>query len=114
MDVDCILETFNRRCVDYLLIGGMNVLLRHGGSLTQDVDLWIDDPAAMTREEFSLLLRREEAKRNRLWDPMERWRMNEELIVWTDAQQPIPRNSRQGCLAAQRKWMKKPELLDPD
>jgi hypothetical protein len=43
MNSDLIFETFNRHEVNYLLIGGMNMLLRHSGSLTYDVDLWIED-----------------------------------------------------------------------
>ncbi len=43
MDVDRILATLNDCQVDYLLIGGMNFLLRHEPVLTFDVDLWIDD-----------------------------------------------------------------------
>jgi hypothetical protein len=45
MNIDKILETFNRHEVDYLLIGGVNFLLRHSPVLTYDVDLWIDDTA---------------------------------------------------------------------
>jgi hypothetical protein len=40
MNIDRILETFNRRDVSYLLIGDMNFLLRHAPVLTYDVDLW--------------------------------------------------------------------------
>ena len=43
MNVDRILETFNRHEVAWLLIGGMNFLLRHKPVLTFDVDLWVDD-----------------------------------------------------------------------
>lgn len=43
MNVDQILETLSRHQVDYLLIGGMNFLLRHQGPVTYDVDVWIDD-----------------------------------------------------------------------
>jgi hypothetical protein len=43
MDVDRILATLNNCQVDYLLIGGMNFMLRHEPVLTFDVDLWIDD-----------------------------------------------------------------------
>ncbi len=43
MNVDQILETMNTHRVGYLLIGGMNFLLRHAPVLTYDVDLWIDD-----------------------------------------------------------------------
>lgn len=46
VNVDRILETLNRHQVAYLLIGGMNFLLRHLPVLTFDVDLWIADNAA--------------------------------------------------------------------
>ncbi|MDA0659630.1 MAG: hypothetical protein O2931_06375 [Planctomycetota bacterium] len=43
MNVDTILDNMNRHKVRYLLIGGMNFLLRHRPILTFDVDLWIED-----------------------------------------------------------------------
>jgi hypothetical protein len=43
MNVDRILDTMNGHRVAYLLVGGMNFLLRHAPVLTYDVDLWIDD-----------------------------------------------------------------------
>lgn len=43
MDVDAILDAMNRHGVDYLLIGGMNFLIRHQPVATFDVDVWIDD-----------------------------------------------------------------------
>ena len=43
MNVDTILDTMNRNMVDYILIGGMNFLLRHAPVITYDVDLWIKD-----------------------------------------------------------------------
>jgi hypothetical protein len=43
MNVDRILDTLNRHQVAYLLIGGMNFLLRHKPVLTYDVDVWIED-----------------------------------------------------------------------
>jgi hypothetical protein len=45
MNVDQILETMNRNGVAFLLIGGVNFLLRHAPAVTYDVDLWIDDTA---------------------------------------------------------------------
>lgn len=45
MNVDKILETMNAWQVKYLLIGGMNFLLRHAPHNTFDVDLWIRDDA---------------------------------------------------------------------
>jgi hypothetical protein len=59
----------------------------------------------MKQEEWTELLHREEAKRNRMWDPTERWQMIQEMIDWADAQKPVPRNSKEGCLSAQRKWL---------
>ena len=43
MNLDAILETLNSANVDYILIGGMNFLLRHKPELTYDVDLWVED-----------------------------------------------------------------------
>ena len=46
MNVDEILRALNEDQVDYLLIGGMNFLLRHRPELTFDVDIWVGDEAA--------------------------------------------------------------------
>jgi hypothetical protein len=43
MNVDRILKTFNRHKVAYLVIGGVNFMLRHAPVLTYDVDLWVED-----------------------------------------------------------------------
>lgn len=43
MNVDRILMEFNNAEADYILIGGMNFLLRHLPELTFDVDLWVAD-----------------------------------------------------------------------
>jgi hypothetical protein len=43
MDVDGILRILNRNHVRYLLIGGMNFMLRHKPILTYDLDVWIED-----------------------------------------------------------------------
>jgi hypothetical protein len=43
MNVDHIFATMNHHEVRYLLIGGMNFMLRHEPTLTFDVDLWIED-----------------------------------------------------------------------
>jgi len=55
MNVDLILETLNRNQVAYLLIGGMNFLLRHAPVLTYDVDVWIEGtPENLRRCECAL------------------------------------------------------------
>ncbi|MEM8866418.1 MAG: hypothetical protein AAGF31_12810 [Planctomycetota bacterium] len=43
MNVDAILSAMNSAGVNYLLIGGMNFMLRHKPVLTYDVDLLIED-----------------------------------------------------------------------
>lgn len=43
MNIDHILQTLNSRDVSFLLIGGVNFLLRHAPVLTFDVDIWIED-----------------------------------------------------------------------
>jgi hypothetical protein len=44
VNADAILATMNRHGVNYLLIGGMNFLLRHEPNvLTFDIDFWIED-----------------------------------------------------------------------
>jgi hypothetical protein len=66
----------------------------------------------MNHEEFAELLRREEAKRDRMWDPAERWEIIQEMIDWADAQKPVPRNSKEGCLAAQRRRLERMNKRD--
>ncbi len=43
MNVDRVLETMNRCKVAFILIGGVNFMLRHAPVLTYDIDLWIED-----------------------------------------------------------------------
>ena len=45
MNIDNILREFNDNQVAYILIGGMNFLLRHAPILTFDIDIWIEDSA---------------------------------------------------------------------
>jgi hypothetical protein len=48
---------------------------------------------------------REEAKRERCWDAVQRWKAFQETIAFVDSQQPVPRNSRASCLARQAKFL---------
>jgi hypothetical protein len=43
MNIDAILEAFNRQEVDAILIGGMNFMMRHQPVLTFDIDFWVKD-----------------------------------------------------------------------
>jgi hypothetical protein len=55
VNTDHLLETFNRHQVRYILVGGVNFLLRHAPVLTFDIDLWIrDDPENLRRCEQAL------------------------------------------------------------
>jgi hypothetical protein len=57
MNVDEMLRALNQNQVDYLLIGGMNFLLRHLPELTFDVDIWVqDDPQNLARLNCALNL----------------------------------------------------------
>ena len=46
---------------------------------------------------------REEAKRERCYNPLQRWTAILAAIRFADAQQPISRNSKTRCLELQRK-----------
>ncbi len=50
MNVDQIFSMMNQHGVRYLLIGGMNFMLRHRPLLTYDVDLWIEDTESNCRQ----------------------------------------------------------------
>lgn len=55
MNIDHILTVMNQCQVAYLLIGGVNFLLRHQPVLTYDIDLWIEDtPDNLARCERAL------------------------------------------------------------
>jgi len=45
MDSDRVFASLNRHGVEYLLIGGLNYMLRHAPVLTYDIDIWIKDTA---------------------------------------------------------------------
>ena len=47
------------------------------------------------------LKREEEERRERCWDPIQRWRVLQEMIAWADSQLPVQRNTREACLREQ-------------
>jgi hypothetical protein len=72
VNVDRILHALNDGQVSYILIGGMNFLLRHKPVLTYDVDVWIEDSAA-NRERCELVLAQLDAEWGRTdqdWQPV--------------------------------------------
>lgn len=72
MNIDRILAELNSANVDYLLIGGVNFLLRHGGPLTFDVDVWVEDSDQnLTRLVAGLVrLHAEWGKSDATWGPI--------------------------------------------
>jgi hypothetical protein len=61
----------------------------------------------MNDENLTELLRCEEIKRAKMWNPADRQREILEFLNWAESQLPAPRNSKEGCLAAQRKWLER-------
>lgn len=57
----------------------------------------------MSESAFRDLVRDEQEKRRRCADPIKQWRVFLETCAWIDAQQPIPRNSKAGCLAEEKR-----------
>ena len=43
MNIDRVLQSLAKNEVNYLLIGGVNFLLRHAPEITYDIDVWIAD-----------------------------------------------------------------------
>jgi hypothetical protein len=82
MDVDQILQTMNGEAVDYLLIGGVNFLLRHHPELTFDVDIWVRDEEDNLRK-LNSALRNLGAE----WGPTEKsWAPVSEQHAWLRTQ----------------------------
>lgn len=57
------------------------------------------------------LFQAEEAKRDRAWDPAERWNALMDTIAWAEAQLPEPRNAPACCLRLERDKLRR---LAPD
>lgn len=56
------------------------------------------------------LKRSEEQKRERHWDPPERWRVLQATITWAEFQATVRRNTRQRCLELQAAKLKEEDL----
>ena len=94
MNVDEILGALNDQQADYLLIGGMNFLLRHRPELTFDVDVWVRDDAA-NLERLNRALHTLEAE----WGASdENWRPVPDDWHWLQRQGCFCLTSRPGAL----------------
>jgi hypothetical protein len=94
MNVDAILQTFNACEVEFLLIGGMNFLLRHQPVLTYDIDLWVrDTPANLARCDAALQALGAE------WGPTEdAWKKVAEQPGWLSRQSVFCLTSASGAI----------------
>jgi hypothetical protein len=94
VNVDEILRTLHDERVDYLLIGGMNFLLRHLPELTFDVDIWVRDDSG-NLERLNNALRKLGAEWGRTeaeWKPvLDDWR-------WLQSQSIFCLTTRHGAL----------------
>ncbi len=59
------------------------------------------------------LKRREEEKRERHWDPLQRWLVLQETITWAESQATVRRNTPARCLELQRAKLAPPPLSPP-
>jgi len=51
------------------------------------------------------LVNSEEAKRLRNWDPKQRWQSLQATIAWAESQSTVRRNTKEACLANQRRLL---------
>src|SRR5262245_15108140 len=94
MNVDAILDSLNAQRVDYILIGGMNFLLRHVPELTFDVDIWVKDT-----EQNLQLLNKALHNLGAEWGPTEKeWRPISEDWRWMGVQPMFCLTTRHGAL----------------
>jgi hypothetical protein len=99
MNVDQVLSSMNARGVRYLLIGGMNFMLRHKPLLTYDIDFWIDD-AGVNRRQCELALVDLEAE----WGATDETWGNVSVLPanWLDEQMVFCLNSPHGAIDIMR------------
>lgn len=94
MNVDEMLRALGDHQVDYLLIGGMNFLIRHLPELTFDVDIWVrDEPANLAKLNGAL------CRLGAEWGPTEaQWRPVPEDWHWLQRQMVFCLTTAQGAL----------------
>jgi len=56
----------------------------------------------MSQGHLDEVKRREEEKRERAWDPLQRWQVLQETIAWAESQATVRRNTPARCLELQR------------
>ena len=92
--MDAMLRVLNEEQVDYLLIGGMNFLIRHLPELTFDVDIWAGDEEGNLRR-LNRALRRLGAQ----WGRTEaEWRAVPDDSRWLQSQPVFCLTTNHGAL----------------
>ncbi len=56
----------------------------------------------MSDPSFDELKRREEEKREKCWDPLQRWLVIQETITWAESLPAVRRNTPERCLELER------------
>ena len=56
-------------------------------------------------DSLSELIQREQAKRDRNWDPSERWQAYLNTLAWAESQATVRRNTKEACLAHQKRLL---------
>jgi len=56
-------------------------------------------------DSLSELIQLEQAKRDRNWAPEQRWKVLQQTIAWVESQATVRRNTREACLANQRRLL---------
>ena len=94
MNVDEILSALNKERTDYILIGGMNFLIRHLPELTFDVDVWVDRGEENLRQ-----LNKALSALGAAWGPTEQeWQTVGEDWRWLQRQSVFCLTTRHGAL----------------
>ncbi len=60
---------------------------------------------ALSERIDTALIESEEAKRLRNWDPKQRWLALQAMIAWAESQSTVRRNTKEACLANQRRLL---------
>jgi|GEM_PF-1188188 len=94
VNVDEILQRLNAENVEFILIGGMNFLLRHVPELTFDVDVWVKDNPE-NRARLNRALRSMGAE----WGPTEKdWKPVPAEPHWLSSQSVFCLTTKHGAL----------------
>ena len=94
MNVDEILSALNKERTDYILIGGMNFLIRHLPELTFDVDVWVNHS-----EENLIKLNKALCALGAAWGPTEKeWQTVGEDWRWLQRQNVFCLTTRHGAV----------------